>query len=47
MLRDAITVGHPLPKLGPYWEGPYEMIYSLRKGAYSLKDIKKKPLRRL
>ncbi|XP_022880951.1 uncharacterized protein LOC111398255 [Olea europaea var. sylvestris] len=46
VLRDAAAVKHLPPKLGPNWEGPYEVIRSLEKGAYSLKDMKGKPLGR-
>ncbi|XP_022849947.1 uncharacterized protein LOC111372035 [Olea europaea var. sylvestris] len=46
VLRDAAAAGHPPPKLGPNWEGPYEVIRRLGKGAYSLKDIKGRPLGR-
>ncbi|XP_022846206.1 uncharacterized protein LOC111368947 [Olea europaea var. sylvestris] len=46
VLRDAAAAGHPPPKLGPNWEGPYEVIRGLGKGAYSLKDMKGRPLGR-
>ncbi|XP_022869299.1 uncharacterized protein LOC111388744 [Olea europaea var. sylvestris] len=46
VLRDAAAVGHPLAKLGPNCEGPYEVICSLGNGAYSLKDIRGRPLDR-
>ncbi|XP_022851454.1 uncharacterized protein LOC111373186 [Olea europaea var. sylvestris] len=46
VLRDAAAAGDPPPKLGPNWEGPYKVIRRLGKGAYSLKDIKGRPLGR-
>ncbi|KAL2485995.1 RNA-directed DNA polymerase [Abeliophyllum distichum] len=46
VLRNAAAAGHPPTKLGANWEGPYEVIRSVGKGAYSLKDLKGKPLSR-
>lgn len=46
VLRDAAAAEYPPPKLGPNWEGPYEVIRNLGKGAYSLKDMQGKPLGR-
>lgn len=46
VLRGAAAAGHPPSKLGPNWEGPYEVIRNLGRGAYSLKDLKGKPLGR-
>ncbi|KAL2462034.1 Beta-porphyranase [Abeliophyllum distichum] len=44
VLRNATTAKHPLTKLGANWKGSYEVIISVGKGAYRLKDLKGKPL---
>ncbi|XP_022891770.1 uncharacterized protein LOC111406613 [Olea europaea var. sylvestris] len=46
ILRDAAATGHSSTKLEPNWEGPYEVIRSLGKEAYSLKDMRGRPLDR-
>jgi hypothetical protein len=46
VLRESAAAGHPPTKLGPNWEGPYEVIRNLGKGAYSLKDLNGKSLGR-
>ncbi|XP_022880632.1 uncharacterized protein LOC111397900 [Olea europaea var. sylvestris] len=46
VLRRADTAGHPPGKLGPIWEGPFEVIQQVRKGAYSLRDTSGRPLPR-
>lgn len=46
VLRESAAAGHPPTKLGPNWEGPYEVIRNLGKGAYSLKDLDGKSLGR-
>jgi ribonuclease HI len=46
VLRKAAAAGHPPGKLGPAWEGPYEVIRKVKGGAYSLRDTSGKPLPR-
>lgn len=46
VLRRAEAVGHPPGKLGPIWEGPFEVIRQVRKGTYSLRDTSGRPLPR-
>ncbi|XP_022897720.1 uncharacterized protein LOC111411417 [Olea europaea var. sylvestris] len=46
VLRRAKAAGHPSGKLGPIWEGPFEVIRQVRKGAYSLRDTSGRPLPR-
>ncbi|XP_022855573.1 uncharacterized protein LOC111376801 [Olea europaea var. sylvestris] len=46
VLRKAEAVGHQPGKLGPTWEGPYEVIRKLKGGAYSLRDTSGRPLPR-
>ncbi|XP_022850056.1 uncharacterized protein LOC111372112 [Olea europaea var. sylvestris] len=38
VLRKAEAATHQPGKLGPTWEGPYEVIRKLKGGAYSLRD---------
>ncbi|KAL2462231.1 Gypsy retrotransposon integrase-like protein 1 [Abeliophyllum distichum] len=44
VFRSAAAAGRPPSKLRLNWEGPYEVIRSLGKRAYSLKDLKEKPI---
>ncbi|XP_022871305.1 uncharacterized protein LOC111390490 [Olea europaea var. sylvestris] len=46
VLRKAEAAGHQPGKLGPTWEGPYEVIRKLKGGAYSLRDTSGNPLPR-
>ncbi|XP_022855981.1 uncharacterized protein LOC111377155 [Olea europaea var. sylvestris] len=46
VLRKAEAVGHQPGKLGPTWEGSYEVIRKLKGGAYSLIDTSGKSLPR-
>ncbi|XP_022889183.1 uncharacterized protein LOC111404631 [Olea europaea var. sylvestris] len=45
VLRRVEAAGHASGKLGPVWEGPFEVIRQLR-GAYSLRDTSRRPLPR-
>ncbi|XP_022869497.1 uncharacterized protein K02A2.6-like [Olea europaea var. sylvestris] len=47
VLRKTEAAGHIPGKLGPAWEGPFEVIRKLKGGAYSLRDTSGKPLQRL
>ncbi|KAL2505658.1 Ribonuclease H [Abeliophyllum distichum] len=44
VLRNATEAGHPHTKLGANWEGPYEVIRSVEKGAYILKRHERKTI---
>ncbi|XP_022872734.1 uncharacterized protein LOC111391716 [Olea europaea var. sylvestris] len=46
VLRKAEAAGHALGKLGPIWEGPFEVIRQIRRGSYSLNDASGRPLPR-
>lgn len=46
VLRRAEVAGHAPGKLGAPWEGPFEVIRQVRKGAYSLRDALGRPLAR-
>ncbi|XP_022846483.1 uncharacterized protein LOC111369265 [Olea europaea var. sylvestris] len=46
VLRKAKAAEHPPGKLGPIWEGPFEVIRKLKDGTYSLRDTSGKPLLR-
>lgn len=43
----AATVEHPLPKLEPNWKEPYDVILSLEKRDYNLKDKQEKLIGRV
>ncbi|XP_022893838.1 uncharacterized protein LOC111408295 [Olea europaea var. sylvestris] len=46
LLRRAEAANYAPGKLGPVWEGPFEVIRQLQGGAYSLRDISERPLPR-
>ncbi|XP_022859011.1 uncharacterized protein LOC111379805 [Olea europaea var. sylvestris] len=46
VLRRAEAAGHTPSKLGPVWEGPFEVIRHLQGGTYSLRDTTGRPLPR-
>lgn len=46
VLRRAEAADHAPGKLGPIWEGPFEVIRQIHGGAYNLRDISRRPLPR-
>lgn len=46
VLRKAEIVDRLLEKLGPAWEGPFEVIRRLKSGVYSRRDTSGRPLPR-